>query len=145
MGKLDSKDIGLYVNQGDEATPDWKLIACSTSDGFSGSTDNVEIATKCNDGFKENLPGSKSWSFSNAGYAEITADLATGQVSYASAEALWQSGDVKQFKLANEDESYYRMGKGYVSNYNETAEEGDYLNFDLEVTGTGKYVTTAPA
>lgn len=149
MAKIDSKDIGLYVNQGDETsvvagTPDWVLIACSTSDGFSGTTDNVEIATKCNDGFKENLPSGKSWSFSNSGYAEATADLDAGQVSYASAEALWYSGEVKEFKLANADDSYYRMGKAYISSYNETADEGDYLQFDLEVMGTGKYVTTPP-
>lgn len=143
MAKLASLDIGLYVNQGDEATPDWVLIACSTSDGFSITTDNTEIATKCNDGYKENLPASSSWSFSNSGYAESAP--ATGQVSYASAADLADSREVKQFKLANADESYYRSGKGYISSYNETADEGDYLQFDLEVTGTGKPTLTKPA
>lgn len=144
MAKIASLDIGLYVNQGDETTPDWVLIACSTSDGFSLTTDNTEIATKCNNGFKENLPASSSWSFSNSGYAEATADLETGQVSYASAEDLARTRAVRQFKLANADESYYRMGYGYVSSYNETADEGDYLQFDLEIQGTGTYAVVAP-
>lgn len=146
MGKIASLDIGLYYNQGDDVTPDWVLIACSTSDGFSGSTDNVEIATKCNNGFKENLPGSKTWSFSNSGYAEKTADLAVGQVSFATAESLWKAGTVGDFKLAHtSDETiYYRKGKGYISSYNETADEGDYLQFDLEIQGTGEY-SNAPA
>lgn len=144
MAKINSKDVGLYVNQGDEETPDWVLIACSTSDGFNGTTDNVEIATKCNDGFKENLPSSKSWEFSNSGYAETESE--EGQESYASAESLWRNGDVKQFKIASSDEEdYYRMGKGYISSYSETAAEGDYLQFELTVTGTGQYVVEPPA
>lgn len=145
MAKIASLDIGLYVNQGTEGVPDWKLIACSTSDGFSLTTDNTEIATKCNNGFKENLPASSSWSFSNSGYAEKTADLGAGQESYASAEELARTRAVKQFKLASTDETvYYRMGYGYVSSYSETADEGDYLQFDLEITGTGEYAIVAP-
>lgn len=144
MAKINSKDVNLYVNQGDETTPDWVKIACSTSDGFSGTTDNVEIATKCNDGFKENLPSSKSWEFTNSGYAETVNEA--GQESYVTAEELWRSGDVKQFKIASTTEGdYYRMGSGYISAYSETAAEGDYLQFELTVMGTGTYTVTPPA
>lgn len=143
MAKIASKDIGLYVNQGTNAVPDWKIIACSTSDGFSGSTDNVEIATKCANGWKENLPGDSTWSFSNSGYAEKTADLGEGVESYVSAEDLFHTKAQKEFKIATVDETiYYRMGTGYVSDYNETADNGDYLQFDLTITGSGDYITT---
>lgn len=195
MAKIASKDIGLYVNQGTDIAPTWVMIACSTSDGFSGSTDNVEIATKCSGGWKENLPGDSTWSFTNSGYAEkivasapltagsfvigdnytITtvgttdftlvgaASSTVGEVftatgagtgtgtataypvreSYVSAEDLFHTKGVKQFKLAAKDEAdYYRMGSGYVSDYNETSDNGDYLQFDLTVTGSGDYITT---
>lgn len=143
MAKINSKDIGISVNQGTAEAPDWVLIVCSTNDGFSGTTDNVEIATKCNDGFKENLPSSKSWEFSNSGYAETAPE--TGEDSYITAEELWRTGEVKQFKIANADESYYRMGNGYVSSYSETAAEGDYLQFELTIMGSGDYVIAPPA
>lgn len=142
MAKLASKDIGLYFNSGTVEAPTWVLIACSTSDGFSGSHDNVEIATKCSGGWKDNLPGDSTWSFSNSGYAETTADLGVGRVSYANAEQLFHDKTVGEFKLANDDESYYRKGSGYISDYNETADNGDYLQFDLTVTGNGDYITT---
>lgn len=141
MAKIASKDIGLYVNQGTEIAPTWVLIACSTSDGFSGSTDNVEIATKCSGGWKDNLPGDSTWSFTNSGYAEK--DITATAESYVSAEILFHTKAIKQFKIASTTEAdYYRMGSGYVSDYNETSDNGDYLQFDLTVTGSGDYITT---
>lgn len=142
MGKIASKEVGLYVNMGDDTTPDWKLIGCSTSDGFNVNTDNVEIATKCNGGWKENLPDTSSWEFSNAGYAE--SEPADGETSIVTAESLAHSKEVKPFKIANTDETYYRKGLGYISSYSETADIGDYLQFELTVTGTGDYETTPP-
>jgi predicted secreted protein len=137
MAEISSKDIGLYVNEGTDITPDWKLFACSTSDGFSGSTDTVTISNKCESGFVKNLPSDKSWEFSNSCYAEVTADLAAGQVSHATAFTLWKDGSQKTFKLANADDSYLRIGTGTITSYSESADSGDYLQFEITITGTG--------
>lgn len=143
-GAIASKDIGLYVNTGTDAAPQWDLIGCSTSDGFSGTTEEVDIATKCDDGWTSSLPGDSSWEFSNSSYAKKTAELETNQVSYETAESIFHGREVKQFKLASADETYYRMGKGFITSYNETADQGDYLQFDLTIKGVGDYSTTAP-
>lgn len=135
MAEISAKDIGLYVNEGTEATPDWKLFACSTSDGFSGTTETVTIATKCDSGFVKNLPGDKSWEFTNSCLAQT--EPTASQASHSTAFSLWKAGDEKQFKLANADDSYLRIGFGTITSYSETVDAGDYLQFELTITGNG--------
>lgn len=136
MSEIKSKDIGLYFNTGTFAVPVWKLVACSTTDGFSGSTDAVTVSNKCEGGWVKSLPGDKSWSFSNASYAKKTPDA--NQISYEELFEMWTNDTVGQWKLesliANE---YLRIGEGYISALGETADSGDYLQFDLTVNGNG--------
>jgi len=136
MAEIKSKDIGLYYNSGTTEVPVWKLIACSTSDGFSGSTDAVTVSNKCEDGWVKSLPGDKSWSFSNSSYAQKTPTAS--QYSYEEVFELWVNDTVGQWKLEsiNADE-YLRIGEGWISDLGESAESGDYLTFDITITGNG--------
>jgi len=142
--EIASKDIGLYYNAGNEETPDWKLVACSTSDGFSGSTDNVGISNKCEGAWTKNLPGDRSWSFSNSSYAQNPP--AANQISYDDVFDLWANGTVGFWKLEslNGASEYYRYGQGYISELGETADSGDYLQFDITIQGNG-VVTNTPS
>lgn len=140
--EINSKDIGLYYNVGTVGTPDWKLVACSTADGFSGSTDNVGVSNKCEGNWTKNLPGDRSWSFSNSSYAQNPP--ATGQISYDELFDLWAAGTVGPWKLEslNGPSEYYRYGLGWVADLGESADSGDYLQFDLTIQGNGEVVNT---
>jgi hypothetical protein len=140
--KIKGNEVGLYFNNGTTAVPDWVLFACSTSDGFSGSTENVTLASKCDGGWVDSLPTNLSWEFTNSAYA-ITDPSAT-QASHVKAFDLWSNKTEGQFKLANGDDSYLRIGQGYVSSYSETAANEDALQFELTITGKGAIANVVP-
>lgn len=135
--EISSKDIGLYFNVGTPGVPDWKLVACSTSDGFQGSTDNVSVSNKCEGGWTKNLPGDKSWSFSNSSYAQ-NPPLAN-QISYDELFDLWKADTIGQWKLESiVPDVYLRIGEGWISDLGETSDSGDYLQFDISIQGNGE-------
>lgn len=134
--EIASKDIGLYYNTGTDAVPVWKLVACSTTDGFSGSTDNVAVSNKCEGNWTKNLPGDRSWSFSNNSYAQKV-PLAN-QLSQEEVFALWAESTVGTWKLESiNPNEYLRQGSGWISDLGETSDSGDYLQFDLTIQGNG--------
>jgi len=136
MAEISAKDIGLYYNSGTKAVPVWKLIACSTSDGFSGSTDAVTVSNKCEAGWVRSLPGDKSWSFSNSSYAQKVPGV--NQYSYDDIFDLWVGDTIGQWKLESiTPGEYLRIGDGWISDLGESAESGDYLTFDITITGSG--------
>ena len=138
MRGVKSKDILLSVNMGTESVPDWLLIGCSTSDGYSSSRDSVAISTKCSGDFVENLPGDFTWSFSNTSYIDKDSDA-----TFATLDEIFdlsKEDDNRQWKLESIDPGYafLRLGYGFISDFSNAAEQGDYLQFDLTVTGSGE-------
>lgn len=138
MRGVKSKDILLSVNMGTEVAPDWLLIGCSTSDGYSSSRDSVAISTKCSGDFVENLPGDFTWSFSNTSYIDKDSDG-----TFATLDEIFdlsKEDDNRQWKLESIDSDYefLRLGYGFISDFSNTADQGDYLQFDLTVTGSGE-------
>jgi len=138
MVGVKSKNILLSVNMGTELAPDWLLIGCSTSDGYSSSRDSVSVNTKCSGDFAENLPGTFSWSFSNTSYVDKEADA-----TFATLDDIFElskEDDNRQWKLESIDPEYdfLRLGMGFISDFSNTADQGDYLQYDLTITGSGE-------
>lgn len=141
--KIQGKNVWLYYQDGtkldtDGVTeiPNWLAFACSTSDGFSGSTETTNTATKCSGNWVENEDGDKSWEFSSSCYA--IKDPTAEQASHKIAFQLWKAGDLKTFKIATIDDTYIRQGQGRITSYSETADRTDSLQFELTVTGHGE-------
>ena len=150
MAEILGKEIILSVNLGTDTTPDWKIIGCAESDGFSGSTDSISISNKCVSGFTKNLPGDKSWSFTNTTVMPKVADA--GFISYDELFTLWKTdsvdgdGELAQFKLENisgADFTYYRMGRGFISDLGEQVDAGDVFKTDITITGNGEVDNTS--
>lgn len=140
MQGIKSKDILLSVNTGTEQSPNWKIAGCSTSDGYSSSRDAVSISTKCSGDFTENLPGDFSWSFSNTSYVDKN-----GDVTFLTLDELFEiskEDENRQWKLESIDGSYafLRQGWGFISDFSNTADAGDYLQYDITITGSGEPV-----
>lgn len=138
MANVVSKDILLSVNVGTDILPEWKKVGCSTSDGFSGTTETVAIATKCNGGFVDNQPGDKSWSFDNTSY--VDKDNATDFVTHDELFEMWKNDEVNQWKLESidADYDYLRIGNGFITDLGDTSDQGDYLQFSITITGSGE-------
>lgn len=149
MAEIAGKLVVLSVNLGSASSPDWNIIGCAESDGFSGSTDSITVSNKCIDGFVKSSAGDKSWSFSNTTVMSKTAE--SGFVDYDDLFELWLAdtldtdGEHCQFKLENisgADFTYYRMGRGFISDLGEQFDAGDVFKVDLTVTGSGEVTNT---
>lgn len=151
MAEILAKEVLISVNMGTEAVPDWKILGCSESDGFSGSTDTVTVSNKCSGNFVKNLPGDQSWSFSNTMVMPKVA--ASGFLSYDEAFELWKNdqydtdGELRQFKIENipaADFTYYRMGRGFISDLGEQFDSGDVFRTDVTITGSDEPTNVQP-
>jgi len=145
MAEILAKEVMISVNMGTDSVPDWLILGCAESDGFSGSTDTVTISNKCSGSFAKNLPGDKTWSFSNTMVMPKVAE--TGFLSYDEAFELWKNdeydadGELRQFKIENivgADFVYYRMGRGFISDLGEQFDSGDVFRTDVTITGSGE-------
>jgi hypothetical protein len=133
--EISSEVLLLEANVGNDLYPTWKKLACLTEKSFNGDTNSVSIVTDCNDGYESTLPGKKTWNMSFSGYANGDPDADEG--SYETTYNLWDNRTVTDFRVRNSDNSYYREGKGFISNVSETSSAGDYLQFSGTITGNG--------
>jgi hypothetical protein len=145
MADIRAKEVMISVNMGTSAIPDWLILGCSESDGFSGSTDTITVSNKCSGNFANNTPGDQSWSFSNS--MVIPKTPALGFISYDEVFDLWKNdqydtdGELRQFKIENiigADFVYYRMGRGFISDLGEQFDSGDVFKTDVTITGSGE-------
>ena len=145
MAEILAKEVMISVNMGTDSVPDWLILGCSESDGFSGSTDTITISNKCSGSFAKNLPGDQSWSFSNT--MVIPKVPETGFISYDEVFELWKNdqydadGELRQFKIESVNLpsfDYYRMGRGYISDLGEQFDSGDVFRTDVTITGSGE-------
>lgn len=147
MAEILSKEVMISVNMGTDAVPNWLILGCSESDGFSGSTDSITVSNKCSGSFAKNLPGDKSWSFSNS--MVMPKEPQAGFISYDEIFDLWKDdeynadGELRQFKIENipgADFVYYRMGRGFISDLGEQFDSGDVFKTDVTITGSDEVV-----
>jgi hypothetical protein len=138
--EISSEVLVLEANTGTDAVPVWKKLACLTEKSFNGDTNSVSIVTDCNDGYESTLPGKKTWNMSFSGYANADPDANEG--SYEMTYDLWDMRTVTDFRIKNSGNTYYREGKGFISNVSETTSAGDYLQFSGTITGNGAVYTT---
>lgn len=151
MADIRAKEVMISVNMGTSDVPDWKILGCSESDGFSGSTDAITVSNKCSGNFANNTPGDQSWSFSNT--MVIPKIPQAGFISYDEVFDLWKDdqydtdGELRQFKIENVDGVdfvYYRMGRGYISDLGEQFDSGDVFRTDVTITGSGEVYNVQP-
>lgn len=151
MAEILAKEVMISVNMGTAAVPDWKILGCSESDGFNGSTDTITINNKCSGTFPKNLPGDQTWSFANTMVMPKTPE--PGFVSYDEVFDLWkndqydQDDELRQFKIENiatANFAYYRMGRGFISDLGEQHDSGDVFRTDVTITGSGEVVNVQP-
>ena len=150
MAEILGREVILSANLGTDTSPDWKIIGCAESDGFSGTTDTISISNKCESGFTKSLPGDKSWSFSNTTVMPKVPDA--GFISYDELFDLWKNdsrdldGELAQFKLENimgADFAYYRMGRGMITDLGEQLNSGEAFKVDITITGSGSVSNVA--
>lgn len=150
MDKIASKEVGFYANMAAdpgtptyESSPDWQLLACTTSKGWNSDLDTIETVSDCDDGASSIEAGDITWQFNNSFYVVKEPD--SGQISTNTLTAVHKAKEKRQFKLESIDDNgatYYRMGYGLITNISNTVDAGNYMTGDMTVTGSGDYEDT---
>src|SRR5690554_3041391 len=104
MDKIASKEVGFYANMAAdpgtptyESSPDWQLLACTTSKGWNSDLDTIETVSDCDDGASSIEAGDITWQFNNSFYVVKEPD--SGQISTNTLTAVHKAKEKRQFKL----------------------------------------------
>jgi hypothetical protein len=117
-------------------TPDYKEMVCAEETSISGSRDINKRKTKCGTDVKISEP---EYVVNGSGAAKKTP--ATGELSANELQSIFDNGTLVLVKVTDDD-GYTRIGQGYMTSYNETANEGEAVGFDFQIDIQGS-VTTA--
>lgn len=140
--ELFSKDIGVYVDTSNTATPSWKLAVCTSSKSLSISVGATEINNDCTGDFVRNLPSTASWTMSFEG--DVNTDPGASEVSASDIFGYTIDRAEKKFKFESLDETYVRYGEGFISQFDETATAPEYQTFSVTITGSGPISDVEP-
>lgn len=133
------REVWLYVNDGTDASPDWKAVACTTSKSFNGDTESIETTNDCDQGeFGSSAGGNRTWTFEASAQALKEAGIESNQVSHRFAGEAWKTAQNYQWRMSSIDDEFYVEGPGYVSSFSITGETADFVVFDITITGTGE-------
>lgn len=130
---IKADDVLLSISTNTE-TPAYSTLVCLISGGLNGSADVTTQSSRCGTG---KARGSTNWTITGS----LMANAAPGgsELSHDDLIALMQSGDSFLFKLAHATTpaDYYRQGTGFLSSYNETANDKEMVQaeFTIEVEG----------
>lgn len=129
---LKGKEVFIHIST-NLVTPAYSVLVCQINGGLSGSRDVNTQSTKCGVAKAGGEPN-----YQVTGSLAANTAPGTGEISADDLIALFESGDSFLFKLAHTTPAnYYRAGTGFLSNYSETANDGETVNadFTIEVEG----------
>ena len=151
-GKIRSNAIGIFISNesadsgtfsggtyGDVTSAEndtWEIVACATSGTFSGSMEVIDATTKDNDGEREILTSSLSWTMTADGLIEY--GLSSSVRSAADLFTLWKAKTkVKVAWTTGLDGDLMYWGKAYITSYEETAGLNEVASFSVNFEGDG--------
>lgn len=142
---LNGKDYVIFIDTTTPVTAAkgavYKPIMCEVSSSFSGTTDEQSVSNKCNGGFANSNPGTKSWTLSGEGQA-IDDNAQPSATSMNEISELWKSGKKFWAKQAALDPSLntpvFTEGVVWISSLERTAGTEDPFTFSYTLTGVGE-------
>jgi hypothetical protein len=125
----------------------YKLVACTVTDGFDLSIAEETTSNKCSDGNKESQPGELSWSMNSDGHVtSLEESEEATRVNNQTLKNLAKNKTTAWWRRTNATDSPegYVEGTAWINNYNDSAENNTVFGFSIALTGTGE-VYTEPA
>jgi hypothetical protein len=117
----------------------WKDVACITTNGLDGASDDLDGGSKCG---PETVPGDLSWTASLEGFYDLTPS--TTQVSGQWMIDAVQAGDEYQWRMRNADDTYYRGFYGTLANPSEQMDYNTLGTFSYDINIRGLIATLPP-
>jgi hypothetical protein len=116
----------------------WKEMVCAEETSMSGTRETNKRKTKCGTSVSISEP---EYVISGSGAAKKTPGVS--EVSANELFDIFNSGAAIAVKVTDED-GYVRFGTGYMTSYNETANEGEDVAFDFQIDIQGELADTEP-
>lgn len=140
------KDYLLFINTEADVngpapsvdSPEWRVIACLSSNALSVSVDSIDVSTKCSDGWAASLPNNKSWTMSADGVAvsdiEEQDEVSNDELLSLIGTKVWAAIFDPSAGLSGS----YRMGVVWISALDETASNNEAYTFSVTLNGSGQ-------
>lgn len=132
VNSIKGKDVIIAIST-NLVTPAWLTIVCRINGGLGGTRDVQTQSTTCG---TAKSPGEPNYTITGSGLANTTPG--GSEMSAEELIALFESGDSFLWKMASlTPADYYRSGTGFLSNYNETTNDGENVGFDFTIEVEG--------
>jgi len=133
--------VNLELDISLTATPDWQVVACITQSDLDGTRETIDASTKCG---PDQLAGQRTDTSNFTGFFII--DPTVDQVSMNTLAAIYDSGDVRHWRLIDEDggATYYREFNGSMTAYNESSNINEPVTFTATLGISGDIIRTLP-
>lgn len=128
MAKIKGELWGLYINDGTDQSPDWKLAVCSQEDNFSTTIGEIDTSSKCSPDDEDADPGKVSASITGTGFSEDSVDA--DQISYADLLQMARDRETVGFRYAKSDDSFIVAGKGFFTQFDLNSSDGEYSTYN---------------
>lgn len=136
---LDGSAVLLSIST-NLTTPVYKTLVCAINNGLKGTRNVTSKSSKCG---TAKSAGEPNYTLDGSFVANKT-PLST-EMSHEAMIALFDSGADFLFKLADAvtPTNYFRQGQGFLSSYNETANNEDTVDgdFTIEVKGSPDFTS----
>lgn len=139
MAKFNGSDfIAQIVGTPNKTIADTRDLSISISDA------EIDVSTRDSGGWKETLPGQRSWSASLSGVIDYT--VLTTESGYQAIQDLAISRAPIQLLFGkNSTGSYQYSGSGYIMSADISATYEDAVTWTAEISGNGPLVATIVA
>jgi len=135
-GFKNGTDVLLFVKYGTPAV--WIPLACLKSNGWDGSTDQIDITSKCSGNDKDSLAGDRSWTFKAEGNA-INDKALPSRASFNTLAEFWSNGTRFEAKMVGvDDPDDVIRGKCYITSLSKNAGRNEAVGFSVSLQGVGK-------
>src|SRR5690625_7932594 len=112
-GQVNGNLVGIYVNA--------QLIACTTSDNFEGTAEQIDASCKGSGNWGTFLQGKKNWTMTTEGRLQF--DAACGAAELFD---IWKNGTVVTLVWqTNESGDWYLQGNAVITSYSLSAPDND--------------------
>lgn len=137
--ELYSKLVAVEVNMGTDETPDYKLVVCVISKSLSQTLNSVTINNDCTGDFVRNLPTDIQWQFSFEG--NLNTSPTVDELGDAAILEMQKAKEIRTWRFRTLDDTYYRAGKGFISQCDETGTAGEYMTYSVTIQGSDELAT----
>lgn len=124
----------------DEVTNvNFRPVVCLTSNGFDGTTSEIDTTSKCSGSWGTSLDGQKGWTLTGEGNAvALTGGEEALKANQNEVFKLWRSGEEFWAAMFDEELISVRYGRARITSYSDSAPNNAVKTFSLTLTGQGE-------